>query len=131
MRYSILFLLILFNVSFISEKKEKQFNQDVATIHSLKQGLPDGEIDKITVQKDEVFATIKNGTYSWDGSSWKSIKYVKEKSPGIPTLPPGSKVLSSTPRPWIVVHLSTSDDSMRPCRRSRSTSTLMVSPMPG
>ncbi|MCK5279065.1 MAG: hypothetical protein KAK04_11010, partial [Cyclobacteriaceae bacterium] len=84
MRYIIFVLFIFLNTSFTSEKREKQFSQDVVTIHSLKQGLPDGEIDKITLQKNDILASTNKGTYKWDGKIWKSAKGIKEKPSDIP-----------------------------------------------
>lgn len=96
MKYSILIILLFLNVSFVSKEKEKKFNQDVATIHSQKQGLPDGEISSISFQKDVVVARTEKSSYKWNGETWKSAKNHKVKALDIPTQPQGLKVLSST-----------------------------------
>ncbi len=63
MRYSILLILLLLNFSFVSREEEKKFNQDVATIHSQKPGLPEGNILSIGFHKDEVVASAEKSSY--------------------------------------------------------------------
>lgn len=96
MRYSILLILLFLNVSFVSREEEKKFNQDVATIHSQKLGLPEGEIVSISIQKDDVVASTDKSSYKWNGETWKSTKNPKVKALDIPTSPQGSTMLSST-----------------------------------
>ena len=47
MRYSILILLVFINTSFISEKKEKRFSQDIVTFHLEKTSLPRELVSRI------------------------------------------------------------------------------------
>lgn len=95
MKYSILLILLFLNVSFVSKEEEKKFKQDVATIHSQKLGLPEGEILSISLQKDNVVASTEKLSYVWNGKIWKSTKKPKTKTLNIPSSPQGSKVLAS------------------------------------
>jgi hypothetical protein len=95
MRYIALILFILIISSFTSEKKEKQFYQDVATIHTQKLGLPDEEIIEINFHNGEVIAGTTKGAFKWNGKTWEATKSIKQKSLKLPSTPQGSKILSS------------------------------------
>ncbi len=96
MRYIVLIIFVLVNVSFISDEQERQFSQDIVTIYSSASGLPEGSIDKIIINDSEVYAFAQNGNFKLNGKSWQSSKNRKSKISKMPSPPSGTTILSSS-----------------------------------
>lgn len=97
MKFFIAAVALFLSAAFVPPKREKTFDQDVATIHDRKQGLPDGSIARIqliggipTAQSNGSFIEFSDG--KWNASKNKiSPKAYPEKN-----LPAGSgKVLAT------------------------------------
>jgi hypothetical protein len=88
--------IILFSVSVFAQTPAKQsFKQDVAVMHSSKQELPDGRINHITLVEDEPVAITEEGSFRFDGNTWKSFNYnAQDKKLKLPKLPKSAKNLN-------------------------------------
>ena len=97
MRYTVLLLFILITTSFILEKKEKHFSQDVAVIHANSKGLPEGVVEYIQLDKGNPVVSINGKSMKWDGSKWISSKFkFKKEALSAKQLPQGSGAVLST-----------------------------------
>ena len=79
MKQSLLSLLLIFSVV-LSYSQEKNFNQDIATIHDVKDGLPDEPILEVELDDSTPIASTKNESYKWDGTQWIKSKKSKIKN---------------------------------------------------
>ena len=89
--------VLLLGTAIIPPKKEKVFNQDVATIHDSTKGLPGGSMDRIQLINGVPIAQSQGAHFEFNGEIWTSSKNkISPKSFPEKDLPMGSgKVLAA------------------------------------
>ena len=63
-------LILLFSSG--SYAQVTTFHQDIAIIHGISEGLPQGNIDQISIRDNTPIATTGSGPYEWKDSKWIS-----------------------------------------------------------
>ncbi len=74
-------LVLIVGSSSLPLEKERTFDQDVATIHDSKLGLPEGAIDRIQILNDKATAASQGKYFEFDGAQWLKSKNRIEESP--------------------------------------------------
>lgn len=77
MKQTLFAIALIFWVA-ISNAQEEKFNQDIATIHTVKLGLSEEPIISIELEGSVPVASTASQSFKWNGSDWKSIKKTKE-----------------------------------------------------
>ncbi|MCK5458109.1 MAG: hypothetical protein KAI45_13355, partial [Melioribacteraceae bacterium] len=73
MKSKFIMLLLISSIMFGQIKSTDNFIQDVATIFTPKDGLPDIAVSKIIFDNDKPIAITKEGNYRFDGKVWQLI----------------------------------------------------------
>lgn len=77
MKQTLLATILLFCIA-VNQAQEKKFNQDIATIHMAKVGLPEEAITSIELIDNTPVASTASQSFKWNGSDWKSVKKIQE-----------------------------------------------------
>ena len=73
MKSKFIMLLLISSIMFGQIKSTDNFIQDVATIFTPKDGLPDIAVSKIIFDNEKPIAITKEGNYRFDGKVWQLI----------------------------------------------------------
>lgn len=85
MRHTFLLLFLLLSSFITPDIKENHFYQDVATIHNSSNGLDDGIVKRIVLEKDSPITLVNGKTMKWDGKKW-SVSKIKIKNETLSSL---------------------------------------------
>lgn len=76
---------------------DQKFVQEVVTIHSTKEGLPEGKISRITLRNNKPVVSVTGKTLQFSEGKWISVAIDKPVAyPGLPVFP-GTKILTAVP----------------------------------
>lgn len=95
----LIFLVLLLPFSIFAQSVgDQKFIQEVVTIHSSKEGLPEGRIDKMVLENEYPVAEASGKRFGFKDSKWSVIK-ADSKGAIASQLPviPGAVILSSVP----------------------------------
>ncbi|CAG4999969.1 hypothetical protein DYBT9275_02356 [Dyadobacter sp. CECT 9275] len=93
-----LFCLFLIPFQLVAQSAgDQKFIQEVVTVYTAKDGLPDGPVDKIIFSKGNPVAQTPQQSFQFNGEKWIAVTSVKSAaSPSLPVVQ-GTKVLSAVP----------------------------------